>query len=142
MEEDAFKAAKEESDALAEAKEGSKLAIDSSKEGAELGGIGDSEVDAAKQMAEAEEEAERKQRAAEELLKPKFSNLLLDLGNESAARQEAEEKAAKEKRKGGLIKPPPETYVRSASFVASKWVVKLSEVNSVKFELLISLFYA
>ena len=60
------------------------------------------------------------------VLKPKeeFTNFLLDLGKESAARQEAEEVASKQKT--GLKKPLEEKYTKPLDFDAKKWVVGLS----------------
>lgn len=64
--------------------------------------------------------------AVAELLKPEFSNFLVDLGNESAQRKASDGEFAKSKKKSGISKPLPETYTRSTNFSACKWLLKLS----------------
>ena len=82
-------------------------------------------------------ESSKTSAAAEELLKPKFSNFLLDLGNESAERKAEEEVQAKSKKKSRVPKPLPETYSRPVDFAASKWVIKLSgELSNVRARLI------
>jgi hypothetical protein len=79
---------------------------------------------------QAKEEALKK--AENDLLnkKPEFSNFLLDLGNESAEREQREKEEAELKKKNLKPLPKEEFYIKSANFDASKWLVKINNLES------------
>jgi hypothetical protein len=131
MEEKAFKEAREvrlreESQLKGKAKGKGDVKNDEPNENVDTADHKDGE-----QRSETDMKADAKDTAVNEavvadILKPKFANFLLDLGNESAQRKAAEDESAKSKKKSGIPKPLPETYTRPTNFSASKWLWKLS----------------
>jgi hypothetical protein len=64
-----------------------------------------------------------------QVTKPKFSSLLLSLGEESFEKKKEEEERARKKKGNHIPKPIEEAYSRSEHFSASKWLIKLSEIK-------------